>query len=400
MRINYFLILLLFPTLLFSQGYVSISGKIVDKTTQQALTNAYLSIPSKGFSSQTNAIGEFKFFFPRINLDSILIVSAIGYKSISKKASAYDSTGVIELEKAETLASVQGGDPRTLLKEAFALVKKNNPSSPTYQLGFYLETLEMAKLGFVKISEGILRVERPHTVKEIGIEKTKLLKGRKYEWTGQTAKLDGWGFMNGAAIVTRSLEGGIPEYLDKGSISDYDFKIDSLMTYFNDSLVYSMSFWPVNKRVKAARNGKVYIDVNNQAIVRIEYEMTPEGVKDVIGKNLIDNTKKVGKAVKGYTQFLPLNGKWHLQDSKLTFVADFEDKLEKKFTTEATMTVQFMANESMKMGRSAIKFDEELLTTNNFPKGGKYEEKFWVQSNYLIPTPAMLEIVDKMAAKK
>lgn len=399
MRINSFLIVLLFPSFVFSQGYVSISGKIIDKTTQQALPNAYLSIPSKGFSSQTNALGEFKFFFPKINLDSILTVSAIGYKSLNKKASAYDSTIVIELEKAETLASVQGGDPKTLLKEAFALVKKNNPSYPTYQIGFYLETLEMAKLGFVKITEGVLRVERPHTAKETGVEKAKLLKGRQYDWTGQTAKLDGWGFMNGASIVTRSLEGGIPEYLDKGSINDYDFKIDSLMTYFNDSLVYSMSFWPVSKRVKAARNGKIYIDVNNQAIVRIEYEMTPEGVKDVIGRSFIDNTKKVGKVVKGYTQFLPLNGKWNLQDSKLTFIADFEDKLERKFTTEATMTVQFMANESMRMGRSAIKFDEELLTTNNFPKGGKYEEEFWSQRNHLIPTPAMLEMMDKMVKK-
>ncbi len=37
MRINSFLILLLLPTIVFSQGYVSISGKIVDKTTQEAL---------------------------------------------------------------------------------------------------------------------------------------------------------------------------------------------------------------------------------------------------------------------------------------------------------------------------------------------------------------------------
>lgn len=399
MRINSFLILLLLPTIVFSQGYVSISGKIVDKTTQEALTSAYLSIPSKGFSSQTNAVGEFKFFFPRIDLDSILTVSAIGYKTIKKKASSYDSTSVIELEKAETLASVQGGDPRTLLREAFNLVKQNNPSYPTYQIGYYLETIEMSKLGFVKITEGILRVERPHTAKAIGVEKTKMLKGRTYNWAGQTAKVDGWGFINGAAFVTRSLEGGIPDYLDKGNINDYDFKIDSLMTYFNDSLVYSMSFKPVSKRVRAARNGKIYIDVNNQAIVRIEYEMTPEGVKDVIGRSFVDNTQKVGKQVKGYTQFLPFNGRWHLQDSKLTFVADFEDKLEKKFNTEATMTVQFMANESLRMGRSSIKSDEELVSTNNFPKGGKYEEKFWVQSNHLLPTPAMLEMMDKMVKK-
>ena len=396
MKFNSFLILLLFPIAVFSQGYASISGKIIDKTTQNSIPNAYLSIQDKGFSSETNALGEFKFFFPKINLDSMVVISMIGYKNIIRKASSFDSTNVIALEPAETLATIQGGDPKVLLKEAFGLVKKNNPTFPTYQTGFYLETIEMAKLGYVKINEGIIRIERPHTEKGIGIEKIKLLKSRKFEWMGQTAKLNGWGFVNGAAIVTRSLEGGIPDYLDKGNINDYDFKIDSIMTYFNDSLVFSISFKPINKKVKAARNGKIFLTQNSKAIVRIEYEMTPEGVKDVIKGNFTDNTKKEGKLVKGYTQFLPMNGVWHLQDCKLIFEAKFEDKLEKKFVNEATMTIQFMANEQGKLGnRTAIKFDEELITTNNFPKGGRYDERFWGTSNYLIPTPAMLKITEK-----
>ncbi len=396
MRINSILILLLFPAIVFSQGYASISGKIIDKTTQNPIQNAYLSIPSKGFSGETNTLGEFKFSFPKINLDSMLVISSIGYKNFTKKASEFDSTNVIALEPAEILASVQGGDPKLLLKEAFALVKKNNPSFPTYQTGFYVETIEMAKLGYVKINEAIIRIERPHTEKVIGIEKIKLMKARKFEWAGQTAKLNGWGFANGAAIVTRSLEGGVPDYLDKGNINDYDFKIDSLMTYFNDSLVYSISFKPVNKKVKAARNGKIFLTQNTQAIVRIEYEMTPEGVKDVIKSNFTDNTKKEGKSVKGYTQFIQLNNIWHLQDCKLTFEAKFEDKLEKKFSNEATMTVQFMANEHSKLGnRTAIKLDEELITTDNFPKAGRYDERFWGISNYLIPTPEMLKIAGK-----
>jgi hypothetical protein len=300
------------------------------------------------------------------------------------------------LEQAETLASVQGGDPKILLKEAFGLIKKNNPSYPTYQHGFYLETIEMDKLGYVKINEGIIRIERPHTDKAIGIEKMKLLKSRKFEWTGQTAKLNGWGFVNGAAIVTRSLEGGVPDYLDKGSINDYDFKVDSLMTYFNDSLVFSISFKPINKKIKAARNGKIFLTQNSKAIVRIEYEMTPEGIKDVIKGNFTDNTKKEGKMVKGYTQFLPLGGVWHLQDCKLVFEAKFEDKLEKKFTNEATLTIQFMANEHMKLGnRTAIKLDEELLTTDSFARAGRYDSRFWGMSNYLIPTPEMLKIEGK-----
>lgn len=395
MKFNSFLILLLFPTILFSQGYASISGKIIDKTTQKAIPNAYLSIPSKGFSTEANTIGEFKFFFPNIDLDSILVVSTIGYKSYINKASSFDTLAIIELEPAEVLASIQGGDPKTILKQSFASIKDHYPTFPNYQLGYYLETIEMEKLGYVKIKEGIIRIERQHKEKDTEPEKMKLLKARKYEWTGQTAKLDGWGFMNGAAIVTRSLESSIPDYFDKGNINDYDFKMDSSMTYFGDSLVYSISFKPAHRRVKAARTGKIYLTQNSQAIVRIEYEMTPEGVKDVIKGNFTNNTKKEGKMVKGYTQFLPMQNLWYLQDCKLTFEAKFEDKLEKKFTTDATMTVQFMANESLRLGGRTIQLGDELLTTENFPRGGRYEERFWATSNYLIPLPEMLKIEGK-----
>lgn len=398
MKFNSFLILLLFPSIVFCQGYTSISGKVVDKNTRKGISHAYLSIPSKGFSSETNTLGEFKFFFPKINLNSTVIVSVIGYKKISKKASDFDSTSVIELEVAEQLPYVQGGDPKTNIKEAFTNVKNTFPTYANYQSGYYLETVEMDKLGFVKVKEGIIRIERTHTQKNIDIEpeKIKLLKSRKYEWTEQTAKLNGWGFSNGAAIVTRSLETSIPDYLDKGNINDYDFKIDSLMTYFGDSLVYSISFKPVSKRVKAGRNGKIYLTLNSQSIVRIEYEITPEGVKDIFKGNIIDKTKIEGRSVRGYSQYLPLGGLWRLQDTKLIFEAKFEDKFEKKFGAEAKMTMQFMANESLKMGnRSTIQLGEELLTTESFVRGGKFEESFWRTSNYLIPTAAMLKIADK-----
>lgn len=397
MSLKSFFFTLLLPSFLLAQGgFTKFSGKIIDKNTQKPISSAYLTIPSKGYGTSVNENGEFTFSFPKINLDSMVVVSSLGYKNFSKKAAEFDSTNVIALESTELLANVQGGDAKQLVKDAFENIKKNNPNYPIYQTGFYHETIEMAKLGFVKINEGVIRVERSHTEKEKGIEKMKLLKSRKMEWTGQTAKLGGWGFPNGAAIVTRSLETGIPEYLDKGNINDYSFKIDSLMTSFNDNVVYSISFLPINKRVKAGRNGKIYLDVHSQAIVRIEYEMTPEGVKDVIKSSITDNTKKDGKVMKGYTQFIPLYGLWHLADCQLVFEATFEDKLEKSFKNDAIMKLRFVVNESMKLGnRSAIKFDEELLTTDNFTKAIRLDDRVWQQYNYLIPTAEMMKFSEK-----
>jgi hypothetical protein len=124
--------------------------------------------------------------------------------------------------------------------------------------------------------------------------------------------------------------------------------------------------------------------------------MTPKGIKHVFKGNIIENTKIEGRGVRAYNQYLPMGGLWRLQDTKLVFEAKFDDKLEKKVSIEAKMTIQFMANESLKMGNwSAIQLGEELLTTESFVRGGKFEESFWKTSNYLIPTPAMLKIADK-----
>ena len=110
-----------------------LSGKVVDKNTRKGISHAYLSIPTKGFSSETNSLGEFKFSFPRIDLDSTVIVSVIGYKSFAKKASDFDSTNVVELEPAEQLASVQDilGEMNDLAvaRDRFILLRDAQPSA-------------------------------------------------------------------------------------------------------------------------------------------------------------------------------------------------------------------------------------------------------------------------------
>ncbi|MFN3850127.1 MAG: carboxypeptidase-like regulatory domain-containing protein [Spirosomataceae bacterium] len=396
-------LLLIFITVLGASGqggYNFISGKIIDKSTQKAISGSYISIPNRGVGTTTNINGEFKFYYPRINTDSSVVISQLGYKNFVKKASAFDSTNVIELEPAEFQPAVTALDAKTIVKNAIEKIKENFNSTPNYQTGFYLETTEMEKVGFVQIKEGVLRIERQTGTKAEIMEKVKLLRSRKYEWPGQLSKIDGFGLANGTAFVTRSLENGVPEFLEKGNLGDYNFTVDSLMNSYNNQPVYSISFSPVSKRIKAARNGKIYIDQYTEAIVRIEYEFTPEGIKDVIKSSIMSNTKKEGKSVKAYTQFTILNGKWQLQQSQISFVTDFEGKLDNKYKSTATLNFFFVVNESFKLGpRSAIKDDEILLTTENFPKAGLYEDKVWGTTNYIIPTEEMREIVKKSLKK-
>lgn len=401
MKFRLQIVLLLLPFWGFSQGGITFfTGKVLDKDSLSPIATAYISIPSTGFNAACNTNGEFKFSFPKINLDSEVVVSAVGYKNFKQKARAFDSTNVISLQAEQQAISAAGMDAKELVKTALDLVKKNYPIFPIYQHGFYLETIDLEQVGFVKINEAAIRIERFPNQKD-SPDKTKLLKARKYEWKGQTSKLDNWGFENGAAVVTRSLETSTPDYLDKGGLNDYNFVYDSVSTVFDDKPVTVIAFSPVNSRVRAARIGKIYIDQETNAIIKIAYEMTPEGVKDIMKSSALSNTKKDGKAIKAYTQYRSFNGVWYLIDSYLSFSADFEGKLDTKYKNTANMNLRYVANESLKLVRPSINEVQQLMSTNNFPNGGiAYETRVWGASSCLIPTEEMQKIIENIRGKR
>ena len=387
----------------FAQSYQTFTGKVINKATQKPIPYAYLTIPSKGIGTATNSEGDFKFIIPKILLDYHVDISVIGFKNFTRKAADFDSTtNIFQLDSVAKEILYKVVDGKQQVKDAIIVLKNNYPVTPTYQQGYYLESTEMGgELGFVKINEGILRIERQNDEKNQLPDKIKLLRGRKYEWTGQTAKLDGFGFMNGAAVVTRTLEGDGPDYLAKSNINDYNFKVDSLLTFFDERPVYAINFSPANKRIKAPRNGTIFIDTTSKAIIRIEYEMTPEGVQDIIKGGLFSNIKKKGKAIRAFNDYRILGDKWQLQDSKITFELEFEDKLDKKYKIDAKIDLHFIATESLKLGgRTSIKDEEILLTTDNFPKGGIFDDRPWGNFNHLVATEKMKEIVKKMLGKK
>ena len=228
-------------------------------------------------------------------------------------------------------------------------------------------------------------------------EKIKLIKGRTYEKTDFTTELAEFGFGNGPSIVSHSMEVAIPEYLEGKNFDDYDYTLDSLLSTFNNKPVFVFHFGPVSKKVKAARQGTIYVDSVSRAIVRIEYEFTPEGLKDVVKgtfKSVFGGLKTEVKRVAAHYQYHPFNGKWYLQDSQLLLEANL--KQGKDFQAFASLHLAFVTNDIALKFNPAIRPDEHLQSTENFAKGGyRYDDTFWGNFNFLKPTTTMREIVKK-----
>lgn len=380
-----------------AQGGIStFKGRVIDANSKLPITAAYIAMPTIGYGTAVNDEGVFIFNFPTISLDSQVVVSVMGYENFSQKASEFYEgiENIIELQQTPPSASMLGiSDARSFVQAAIDSVKSNFLMEASYQNGFYCEMVNYDKVGLVKINEGLIRVERfPHILGQE--DKIKYLRGRKLEWKGQTSKMDGFGFENGAAIVTRSIESSMPIYLTEKEMKHYEFLMDSTITSFDGLPIYSVSFRPTNKRIEYPRTGKIFIEPTSKAIVRIEYEMAPEAARQLMSTGF-SNIKVEGKNIKAYNQFRKFGNKWMLQDSMIDFQATFEEKVENKFMVNANIALRFVSTVSLPLVRSNIPQDRQLLSTDKFPRSRSLSEELWEENNFLLPTADMRKIEAK-----
>ncbi len=388
-----------------AQGYLSLSGKVIDKSTQAPIAHAYVGMLSKSTGTLTNEDGRFFYRFPRIAADSSVVVAVIGYKPFRQKASAYQPNQkevVIELEPAAPRlvdsSFIKTFEARNLVSDALGKIKKNNSQIPYLLNGFYCESLQQNG-EFVDIREAVLQSEKDPRPKILVPEKVKALRTRAFLSENRSKVMEGYAFPNGAMIVTHSIDVGIPEYLDGKNLYDYAYQLDDTIAYYLDKQIYRVRFRPVNAGIKAARNGIMSICAADSAIVRIEYDFTAEGVKDVLKtgatEKFFSKTKREPKRLYTCINYKPFAGKWYLQDYRMLLETQFEQN---KTQLTGTIKLQFVTTEIQKSNGMRIPETDVLIDTESFSPQTipKYDEVLWGNFNFVIPSESMRQIINTL----
>lgn len=386
-------------------GYLLLSGKVIDKTTQKPVPHAYVGMMTKGTGTLTNDDGLFFYRFPRIAADSAVVVSVMGYQPFRQKASAYQLNQkdvIIELQPAQPRvvdsSYIKTFEARNWVSNALDKIKKNNPQVPYLLSGFYRESLQQNG-EYAEIREAVLQAEKDPRPKILIPEKIKAIRGRTFTSENRSKVLEGYAFPNGTTIVTHSVDIGIPEYLDGKNLYDYVYELDDSISYYLDKQVYRILFRPVNAGIKAARNGVICINAADTAIVRIEYDFTAEGVKDVMKTSTSDKmfgkTKREPKRLYTCINYKPFGGKWYLQDYRMLLDTQFEQKNNQLL---GTIKLQFVTTEIQKSNGNRISETDVLIDTESFSQQSvpKYDEVIWGNFNFIIPTEAMRQIVNTL----
>ena len=130
---NFILVLLFIPFLLFSQNKpVNLSGKIVD-TTKESLPYVGIGILSKNIGTSSNDDGDFYLKLTQENLEDILTISTIGFKTVKIKVQDFINQKekvIVLIEDVVSLDEITLVKPSYYVKRAIKNVKKTTLRTP------------------------------------------------------------------------------------------------------------------------------------------------------------------------------------------------------------------------------------------------------------------------------
>ncbi len=295
------------------QAQITISGSVVDATTNEPLSFATVSLKKQMIGIITNESGYYDLRVPENLTDDSLVVSYFGYRSQSFSLKTIQSTLNVRLQQTSISLNeiiVKPQPPEFYIRLAMLCVKNNYPNEPFQTEAYYREKI-LENKNFIKCNEGIFKTYCPNyldTVKnqnqlllfrqeedihEIEFmakerkeaeekEQKKIAKqNEKNKKKGITTEekpkkeknlgLDMAGSMGGPSAILSmgNIADNSNDFLDTASFKHYKYTF-AKATSFNNSELMVIDFKSKGKVEHVRSSGRIYIDVASYAIVKVE----------------------------------------------------------------------------------------------------------------------------------
>jgi len=384
---------------------ITLRGKVIDQVTKEPLPFAHIGIPKIGIGTTTSEKGEFEFKVPQNVFEEELTVSFLGYQSFSKKVKHLRNPSTIKLVQSEEgLLEVEVLGPaavENIIRKAVKRIPKNYPTHGHTDLAFYRESRTNNDSTYIYLAEGVLNVYKK-SYKSSKEGQVSLVQGRKINLANPLDTTIRRGFTSGHMAPHRfDFVYNREDFLQEEFFPVYEYWIESMTTY-NGKAVYIIGFnkdynakdiykekgkiirkgqnersgfkwWNIGprkkKKIKARMKGRVYIEKESYAIIKGEFEITPDGLKKYNDYPLYSGNWKGNSYVVNYQK---IGDKWFFSDA-------FRKGLYGGggiYTNEVKMT-QINPQKS-----SPLPYLDRMTRNQQFTKmTGNYDPDFWANYN-------------------
>lgn len=400
-----FFFLISMPHMLPAQNEVIIvEGLLRDAQTHDRIANAAISVPGTPIGTVSNADGEFIIKIAKSPNIQHFVVSHISYTSKTLLIADYANTKkTISLEpQIVQLSDVQvmPSDPRAIVKSAYSKIKNNYSLLPNMMKGFYRESIRQ-KRDYISITEALIDIYK-YAYDDARDDQVSITKGRK----GTNVKK--------ADTLNVLLQGGPTVLLwmdvaknpaigiDLPEWENYFFKYIDLVNIDNKPN-FVIQFVPIKKQDNPLFFGKIYIQRDNYAISRVEFNMDLAD-EDKAASMFITKKPQGSVFVPTYTNYVvnykQQGDKYYLSYIRieLKFKSDWKRKLFKNnYTIISEMAVTDRKEDEIAKIPVAERFKPTMIMSKEV--GSFYDQDFWGADNIIEPEEAIENAIRRITKK-
>jgi hypothetical protein len=378
-----FILLTVFPVAVWAQT-LTISAKVRDRDTGEALGFASVGIKGQPIGTISNGQGEFDFHFSPEMRNETLVISMLGYKNFEAPVwTMLDNPGqILMLDKSpivleEIIVSdtLTGGD---VLRIALSRIEKNYPMAPFMMDGFYRDVKKVGGT-YISLLEAAVKIydenyNEPRNKHKLR-ESVRLIEVRKS--LGYESKFTTY-FDQANLLEDLLLENSIRYRHIEPSDEFFAAMGRESNSYFDGHEIYVVKH-------SHDYNLKVYVDKEDFSIVHFEYEtaLSSDQLEVKKKKNLV--SKFVGS--KKSLDFKRYNGKMYPSFFAMTSRINWYDISTGELKFETELIQQLLINKVDANPEDRIGSTEKMRNYGLQYQDLPYNKKFWDEYNVIKETP-------------
>lgn len=391
-----------------TQAHLTIEGSLLDRYTKEPIAFASVGISEAAIGTITNKNGEFRLRLPDSLSLSKVRVSHIGYLPLEMDCrDLIDKHTALSLEPK--IISIQEviirmTNPKRLLQEMQDEKKKNYSQRPTYLTTFYREGIERKK-GLVSLTEAVFKIYKaPYYIRNANTpaDQVKLLKMRRISNEQEKDTIITKMKSGIYSCLILDLMKQLPEFLDPGTETPYTYAHTDIAVV-DDRLANVISFVQRKSIDEPLYRGDIYIDTQNSALLRVDFEVHPDHIEQAAGmfverksRNLHITPQKVTYTV----SYKLWNGTYYINHIR----GDLHFKIKKRrqlFNTQILHTwFEMVTCKVDTVDVNRFTRIETLPTRTIFSDTHfTYDESFWGDFNVIIPEEKLNEAISKITSK-
>lgn len=383
----------------------TLTGKLQDRYTGEPIAYGSVGLKDIPVGTISNQNGEFRLLVPDSLEEASVLFSHLGYQPEEIECAVLPKGHLLITLEPKVIpiqeVVIRRANPLRLIQEMVSKIETNYSGKSVYHTTFYREGVELKKR-FVSMTEAVFKVHKTPYGRQRGADQVKLLKMRKIsnrqeKDTVITKMKSGiW------ACLYLDVVKHLPEFIEPGAEAVYQY-VHTDLTVVDDRLANVIAFEQREGAGGPLYKGLLYIDTENDALIRVEFEINPRYIRQAAGM-LVEKKSRALRITPSrvmYTvTYKPWNGVYYIHHIR----GDLHFKIKKRrqlFNTTPLHTwFEMVTCKTDTFDVNRFSRGEMLPTKTIFSETRfAYDAEFWKNFNVILPEEKLSDAIGKIFSK-